>query len=223
MSEIINNYKKIINQIENYKKEFSRTARNPELIAVSKTFSSDKIQIIIDEGQRIFGENKVQEAQKKWTKLKSTNKGIELHLLGPLQSNKIKPALEIFDVIQTIDREKVVVKIKKHLDLNVTEKKHKFFIQVNTGNEEQKSGVKINEVEEFLEWCTKKINLNINGLMCIPPVNEEPSIHFNILRELCDRLGLVHSSMGMTIDFKAAIQFGATYLRIGSGIFGPRS
>ena len=219
MSVIIKNYKRILIQIERYNKEFLETSKNPKLIAVSKTFSEDKIQLIIDQGQRIFGENKVQEATKKWVVLKKRNKKIELHLIGPLQSNKVKEALEIFDVIQTVDREKIVKKIKDNLD----NKEIKFFVQVNIGGEAQKNGLKITEVEAFVKWCINDMNLRVAGLMCIPPLDRESSYYFNLLSNLKEKLKLEHASMGMSNDFAKAIQFGATYLRVGSAIFGNRS
>ena len=219
MSEIIENYKRILIQIERYNKEFSATSRNPKLIAVSKTFPEDKIQLVIDQGHYVFGENKVQEATKKWINLKKRNKKIELHLIGPLQSNKVKEALEVFDVIQTIDREKIVKKIKDNLNT----KQIKFFVQVNIGEEPQKNGLKIAEVGAFVSWCINDMNLRIDGLMCIPPVDEESSYYFNLLSNLKEKLKLEHASMGMSNDFVKAIQFGATYLRVGSAIFGNRS
>ena len=221
MIEIVENYKTILQQIERYNKEFSKTTSFPKLIAVSKTFSEDKIQLIIDQGHYIFGENKVQEAKNKWSKIKKVNKKIELHLIGPLQSNKVKDAVETFDVIQTIDREKIVRKITEFLNENP--KKMRFFVQVNVGNEPQKNGLKIEELNNFLEWCKNDMKIIISGLMCIPPINEEPSYYFNVVKNLCIKYKLDHTSMGMSGDFAKAIQFGATYLRIGSLIFGKRS
>jgi hypothetical protein len=221
MIEIVENYKTILQQIERYNKEFSKTTSFPKLIAVSKTFSEDKIQLIIDQGHYIFGENKVQEAKNKWSKIKKVNKKIELHLIGPLQSNKVKDAVETFDVIQTIDREKIVRKITEFLKENP--KKMRFFVQVNVGNEPQKNGLKIEELNNFLEWCKNDMKIIISGLMCIPPINEEPSYYFNVVKNLCIKYKLDHTSMGMSGDFAKAIQFGATYLRIGSLIFGKRS
>lgn len=221
MITIVENYKRIIKYIERYNIEFSESTCFPKLIAVSKSFQKEKIQLIIDEGQRIFGENKVQEALSKWSDLKKENKEIELHLIGPLQSNKVKDALKVFDVIQTIDREKIVKKVKQHLGLKKPQ--IQFFVQVNIGNEPQKNGLKISELPDFLDWCSKDMNFPINGLMCIPPLNEEPSYSFNILKNLCKKYKLKEASMGMTSDFPKAIQFGATYLRIGSAIFGQRN
>ena len=213
----------INNQIASQEIEAGRKKGSVNLIAVSKTKSMDQIKPVIDEGHSHFGENKVQEAVMKWQELKKENKVINLHLLGPLQSNKVKIALEIFDVIQTIDREKIVLKIKDLLNSEYHARTYKFFIQVNIGNEEQKSGVKISDLSDFIEWTVKDQKLKVDGLMCIPPYDEDPSLYFNLLRQLCDNHNLQHASMGMTNDFEKAVKFGATYLRVGSGIFGKRS
>jgi len=223
MSDVVKNYRNIISQIRNFHKEFSQTSKDPQLIAVSKTFSEKTIKEVIEDGHKVFGENKVQEASEKWKSLKKEYKDLELHLIGPLQSNKVKIALEIFDVIQTIDREKIVIKIKDLVDSEFKNRKYKFFVQVNIGNEKQKSGVQISDLRNFLKWIKNDIRLKIEGLMCIPPFDEDPSLYFNLLRNLCDKNNLQHASMGMTSDFGKAIQFGATYLRVGSGIFGKRS
>ena len=147
---------------------------------------------------------------------------IELHLVGPLQSNKVKMALEVFDVIQTIDREKIIHKIKDLVNNYFEKKKFKFLVQVNIGDEKQKSGIRISELKDFLDWIKNDKKLKIDGLMCIPPFDEDPSLYFNLLRNLCDQYKLQHASMGMSNDFDKAIQFGATYVRIGSGIFGNK-
>lgn len=223
MSEIVKNYRNITDQIRKCHREFSVTSKNPKLIAVSKTFSEQLIKEVIDEGHRVFGENKVQEAFKKWIVLKNIYKDIELHLIGPLQSNKIKMALEVFDVIQTIDREKIVLKIKDLIDSDFKKRTYKFFIQINIGDEKQKNGIQVDDLKGFLEWIKYDVKFKIDGLMCIPPFDQDPSLYFNLLRNLCDQNNLVHASMGMTNDYKKAIQFGATYIRIGSGIFGDRS
>jgi len=223
MTDVVTNYRNIISQISKFHKEFSQTSKNPNLIAVSKTFPEEIIKKIIEDGHKIFGENKVQEAFNKWKSLKNNYENLELHLIGPLQSNKVKMALEIFDVIQTIDREKIVLKIKDLLNSEFQTRSYKFFVQVNIGDEEQKSGIKISELSAFLEWINKDQKLTVDGLMCIPPYDEDPSLYFNLLRQLCDKHNLKHASMGMTGDFEKAIKFGATYLRVGSGIFGKRS
>ena len=223
MSDVVKNYRGIISQINKLHKEYSQTSKNPKLIAVSKTFPEEVIKKVIEDGHKIFGENKVQEAFSKWKSLKNKYNNLELHLIGPLQSNKVKIALEIFDVIQTIDREKIVLKIKNLLNSEYHARTYKFFIQVNIGNEEQKSGVKISDLSDFIEWTVKDQKLKVDGLMCIPPYDEDPSLYFNLLRQLCDNHNLQHASMGMTNDFEKAVKFGATYLRVGSGIFGKRS
>ena len=223
MSDVVKNYRGIISQINKLHKEYSQTSKNPKLIAVSKTFPEEIIKKVIEDGHKIFGENKVQEAFSKWKSLKNKYNNLELHLIGPLQSNKVKIALEIFDVIQTIDREKIVLKIKDLLNSEYHARTYKFFVQVNIGNEEQKSGVKISDLSDFIEWTVKDQKLKVDGLMCIPPYDEDPSLYFNLLRQLCDNHNLQHASMGMTNDFEKAVKFGATYLRVGSGIFGKRS
>ena len=223
MNSISKNYKNIINEIKKYEKDFCNTSENVELIAVSKTFPKEHIEKIIRLGQRIFGENKVQEAAIKWPQLKKQFKNIELHLIGGLQSNKVKLALETFDVIQTIDREKIVLKIKDYYQKGENYKKHKFFVQVNTGNEAQKNGLEITKTKEFVKWCVGENKLNIIGLMCIPPVEENSSIHFKILRSLANECNLNNLSMGMSVDFAEAIKNGATHVRIGSRIFGQRA
>ncbi len=223
MHEIIKNYSNIINQIDYFNKKFSKTSKSPKLVVVSKTFAMEKIKLVIQHGHKVFGENKVQEANEKWRNMKEKNKEIELHLIGPLQSNKVKTALETFDIIQTIDREKVVKRIRDFIDSSQSKKNYEFFAQVNIGKESQKSGVEIQEVSEFVKWCRNDMNLNLTGLMCIPPLNDEPSIYFSLLRNLCDKNNLKNASMGMSDDYEKAIQFGATHLRIGSGVFGPRN
>ena len=222
MTNIIKNYKGIVSEINKFHKEFSSTSRNPKLIAVSKTFPEEVIQKIINEGHKIFGENKVQEAALKWKSLKSINKDIELHLIGPLQSNKVGLALEVFDVIQTIDREKLVRKIKKQINENFPDKNFKFLVQVNIGEEKQKSGLSPSHLKDFLSWCKNDVDLPIDGLMIIPPVDQDSSYFFNQLRNLCDKFNLNDASMGMSSDYNIAMQCGATYLRVGSGIFGNR-
>ena len=206
-------------QIERYNKEFSATSKNPKLIAVSKTFSEDKIQLVIDQGQHIFGENKVQEATRKWIDLKKRNKKIELHLIGPLQSNKVKEALEVFDVIQTVDREKIVKKIKD----NLNDKETNFFVQVNIGLEKQKSGIVPKDADDFIKYCINDLKLNVKGLMCIPPINQDSEKYFVALKEMSERNKLSLLSMGMSGDYKSALLCGATHLRIGSLIFGERN
>ena len=224
MNKILVNYEKIINQIDLYKSNISSKYPEPNLIAVSKTFPTEVIQILLDHGHKVFGENKVQEAKQKWTHLKQRDKNnIELHLIGPLQSNKVNLALEIFDVIQTLDREKIALKINKFFEQNKNYSPKKFMIQVNIGEEQQKSGIHKNSVVEFVDWCKYDLKLEIIGLMCIPPISEKSRNYFQELRKLCDICNLQHASMGMSNDYQQALKEGSTYVRIGTGIFGPRS
>lgn len=190
------------------------------LVAVSKTYGEDIIQDIIDEGQRIFGENRVQEAQSKWPELKSKNADIELHLIGPLQSNKTADALELFDVIESVDREKIARSIAK--ESHKIGRCPKLFVQVNTGLEPQKAGIEPQNAVEFVQFCQDQLSLPIVGLMCIPPAGENPGPHFALLKKLVQEAELPAISMGMSGDYETAIAFGATHVRVGSAIFGTR-
>lgn len=219
IQEILLNYKHITAKINAQKKK-SNIKTN--LIAVSKTFPPESIEPLIIQGQCIFGENKVQEALNKWLPLKKKYKKVRLHLIGPLQSNKINVALEVFDVIETIDREKLVNKISSKIQ-KIGKNKHEFFVQVNTGNEAQKSGLSISEVKNFVGWAKNDKKLNITGLMCIPPVNDNPIEHFKLLKKKKEECDLQHLSMGMSNDFEIAIQNGSTFVRVGSAIFGQRA
>ena len=224
MNKILSNYNEILKQIRSCRNKLNGTYCEPELIAVSKKFPKEIIQILVNKGHKTFGENKVQEAQSKWVDLKEENpeKNIELHLIGPLQSNKANLALDIFDVIQTVDREKIALKLNKYLEEKTDASKKRFFIQVNIGSEKQKSGIEESLVEQFFQWCSNDLNLKITGLMCIPPLGQPPELFFIKLRSLCDRFNLKHASMGMTNDFISAIDHGATFIRVGTGIFGKR-
>lgn len=191
------------------------------LIAVSKTFDAADIQPVIDAGQRVFGENRVQEAQGKWPALRAASlPSIELHLIGPLQSNKAADAVALFDAIHTIDRLKIAAAIAS--EMKRQNREPMLFIQVNTGREPQKSGVMPDEVDAFLRAVTNDYGLTISGLMCIPPVDEDPQEHFELLAEIAKRNGLSQLSMGMSGDFESAIACGATHVRVGSAIFGHR-
>lgn len=192
----------------------------PKLIAVSKQQEEYKIEIAIKSGQKFFGENRVQEAQQRWQKRIEIYKDIELRLIGPLQTNKVKQALNLFDIIETIDREKLAKEISKNF--NNLSKTKSFYIQVNTGSENQKSGVIPSEVDSFIEYCNIDLKLPIIGLMCIPPQYEESSMHFALLKKIADRNNLLELSMGMSDDYEEAIKFGATSVRIGSLFFGAR-
>ena len=194
--------------------------KKPKIIAVSKTFGIDKISPLIEHGHLDFGENKVQEANEKWTKIKQENNNIKLHLIGSLQTNKVKVALKLFDYIHSLDSKKLADKIFKfQKELN---SKNKFFIQVNIGNEDQKSGVPKKELIDFYNYC-KKLDLDIIGLMCIPPFNEDSKKYFEEMDNLNKNLKLNELSMGMSGDYLDAIENNSTFVRIGSNIFGQRN
>ena len=192
----------------------------PKIIAVSKTFKIDKILPLIDYGHIDFGENKIQEALDKWTEIKSKNTNIKLHMIGKLQTNKVKFAVKLFDYIHSVDTEKLAIKIAD--EQSKIDKKIKIFIQVNIGNEEQKSGINKNELDDLVSCC-KKINLDVIGLMCIPPVDEDASIYFNEINLLNNSFDFNELSMGMSSDYIEASKNSASYLRIGSNIFGKRA
>ena len=193
---------------------------NPKVIAVSKTFSEEDIIPLIEYGHCDFGENKVQEAQKKWPKLKELNKNLKLHMLGRLQTNKVKNAVEIFDYIHSLDSLKLANKISN--EIHKKRKKIKIFIQINLGGEKQKSGIEPSSLEEFYNNC-KTLNLDIIGTMCIPPDNHDPRPFFKDLMQLNKKINLPEISMGMTNDYLDALEYNSTYLRIGTGIFGKRT
>ncbi len=191
------------------------------LVAVTKTFGADDIVPVLEAGHRRFGENRVQEAKGKWPALRERFPGIELHLIGSLQSNKAREAVELFDVIHTIDRPKIAQAVAGEMARQG--KRLELFIEVNTGEEPQKAGVMPKEAAALLRLCREDLKLEIAGLMCIPPHDEEPGIHFAFLAKLAHELGLEGLSMGMSADFETAVAFGATHVRVGSQIFGGRS
>ena len=192
----------------------------PKLVAVSKKQDDHKILEALKTGQKYFGENRVQEAEQRWSKKLEMYKNLELRLIGPLQTNKVTQALNLFDIIETVDREKLAKEIAdKHNDAVKTKQ---FYIQVNTGSETQKSGIEPLQSDNFINYCKHDLKLPIVGLMCIPPLNEEPSMHFALLKKIAKRNNLKELSMGMSSDYKEAIKFGATSVRIGSLIFGER-
>lgn len=201
-------------------KTAGRIAGSARLIAVSKTFEPADIQPVIDADQRLFGENRVQEAKAKWPALRAATSGIELHLIGPLQSNKARDAVELFDVIHTVDREKIAAALSAAI--RAVGRTPKLLVQVNTGLEPQKAGIDPRETAGFLATCRERHGLAIAGLMCIPPADEAPGPHFALLAKLGRELGLAELSMGMSGDFETAVEFGATYVRVGSAIFGHR-
>jgi len=190
------------------------------LIAVSKTFDADAIVPVIAAGQRVFGENRVQEAKTKWPQLMSAHAGLTLHLIGPLQSNKAREAVALFDAIHSVDRPSICEALAK--EINSQNKRPELFVQLNTGEEPQKAGVAPGDADAFIASCREKYGLVISGLMCIPPVDEAPAPHFALTAKIAARNGLNNLSMGMSADFAVAIQFGATHVRVGSAIFGHR-
>ena len=219
MHNSVQKYKDIISSIDR-KIEEQKIQLTPKVIAVSKTFKLESILPLIEYGHLDYGENKVQEAIDKWSAMKLKNKDIKLHLIGKLQTNKVKHAIKIFDYIHSLDSTKLAKKIAE--EQNKQNKNLKLFIQVNIGNEEQKSGVKIDQIDDLIIF-SKKLNLDIVGLMCIPPANKEPDKYFKEIKLLNKRLNLPEISMGMSSDYLKAVENSSTYLRIGSSIFGQRS
>jgi len=201
-------------------KEARRDRASVTLIAVSKTFDADAIVPVIKAGQLIFGENRVQEAKAKWPGLMPAYPGIALHLIGPLQSNKAKEAVALFDAIHSVDRPSVCQAFAKEIESQ--NRRPQLFIQLNTGEEPQKAGVIPSEADAFIASCRDTYGLAISGLMCIPPVDQAPAPHFALTAKIAARNGLKNLSMGMSADFATAIQFGATHIRVGSAIFGHR-
>src|ERR1700712_1251356 len=201
-------------------KEARRERASVTLIAVSKTFDAAAILPVTEAGQRIFGENRVQEAKAKWPGLTSAYPGISLHLIGPLQSNKAKEAVALFDAIHSVDRPSICEALAKEIDSQ--QRRPQLFVQLNTGEEPQKAGIAPSEADGFIAACRDKYGLTISGLMCIPPVDDAPAPHFALTAKIAARNGLPNLSMGMSADFAIAIQFGATHVRVGSAIFGHR-
>lgn len=193
----------------------------PQLVAVSKTVEAERIRLLLEAGHRVFGENRVQEAQQKWPALKETYPDIELHLIGPLQTNKVREAVALFDVIQTVDRLKLAEALRQEMDKR--QRELPCLIQVNTGEEEQKAGIFPGEADGFIAHCREKLKLNIQGLMVIPPVEDNPAMHFALLKKLADNHHLPQLSMGMSQDYQLAAAMGATYVRVGSAVFGARN
>jgi PLP dependent protein len=202
-------------------KSVRRDPAEVRLIAVTKTFDAPEILPVLRAGHRQFGENRVQEAKGKWPELQAQFPDLRLHLVGPLQSNKAKEAVELFDVIHSIDRPKIARAIAE--EMKKQRRRLELLVQVNTGEEPQKAGVIPTELPAFLALCRNELGLEIGGLMCIPPVDEEPALHFAFLEKLAAENGCATLSMGMSDDYETAVQFGATYVRVGSAIFGSRS
>ena len=213
---IIERFNKIKSNIDDLK-----PSKPVNIVAISKTFSLDHIKPLIDYGHNHFGENKVQEAIAKWTDLKSKNKNLNLHMVGKLQSNKAKDAVKLFDYIHSLDNQKLADTLAKH---QMTFKRNlNYFIQVNIANETQKSGIPVSQLDPFYNYCKNKINLNIVGLMVIPPNDNNPVKYFKSVNELNKSLALHDLSMGMSADYLEAVKNGATFIRVGSSIFGERS
>lgn len=201
-------------------RDSGRDPAGVDLVCVSKTFTADEIRPALETGERIFGENRVQEAQLKWPGLRARYKNVELHLIGPLQSNKVRDAVELFDVIETVDRPKIAEALAR--EIARTGKRPRLYVEINTGGEPQKAGVLPDQADSFLNDCRTRLDLEIDGLMCIPPQTDQVSPHFALLAMIANRNGLKKLSMGMSADFELAIQLGATHVRIGSAIFGHR-
>lgn len=202
-----------------------RAGRDPAavtLITVTKTFGPEAIEPVLKAGQRVFGENRVQEAQAKWPRLREAYSDLRLHLIGPLQTNKVRDAVALFDAIHSVDRNRVAAALAKEM-ARQEQRRVSLFVQVNTGEEPQKAGVAPHAAAAFVERCREMHGLAIEGLMCIPPLDADPAPHFEMLRRLGEGLGLASLSMGMSGDFETAIEHGATHVRVGSAIFGERS
>jgi PLP dependent protein len=213
--------REILSDIATVAREYKRDPQDVRLMAVSKVQPDERIEEALAAGQRIFGENRVQEAALRWTERKKNYQNLELHLIGPLQTNKVKEALCLFDVIHTLDREKLAVSLSDELQ-KLGWKDYPLLIQVNTGEEAQKSGINPAELADFIHFCTSEQNLNITGLMCIPPIDEPPALHFAFLHKLATTHGLKELSMGMSADYTKAVPLGATYIRVGTSFFGQR-
>jgi len=201
-------------------RDANRDPASVTLIAVSKTFEPAAIEPVIASGQRVFGENRVQEVKAKWPALKEAHVDLEVHLIGPLQSNKAKEAVALFDAIHSVDRESLCSALQK--EISRSERKPTLFVEINTGAEPQKAGILPQDADDFLHRCRDTYGLTISGLMCIPPLQEAPAPHFALTAKIAQRNGLPLLSMGMSADFATAIAFGATHVRVGTAIFGAR-
>lgn len=210
----------VLDKIEAAAKKSGRLAADICLVAVSKVHGPDRIRLLLELGHRCFGENRVQEAAGKWAALKQEFEDIELHLIGPLQTNKVREAVALFDVIESVDRDKLARKLSE--EMKAQGRMLPIYVQVNTGKEPQKGGIMPEEADDLIARCRDEYGLNVVGLMAIPPADEEPSLHFMFLSEIAERNGLTKLSMGMSGDFECAIQFGATSVRVGTALFGAR-
>ena len=221
MSDTVTRLAEIRTAISRAERDFGRKPGSVALVAVSKTKPAEQVAEVLEAGQRVFGENRVQEAEGKWPALRDATPGIELHLIGPLQSNKTPEAVALFDVIETVDREKIA----RALAVEMTRQGRalRLYVQVNTGLESQKAGIAPDDTVAFVTFCREELGLTIEGLMCIPPAAEPPGPHFALLAKIAARNGVAKLSMGMSDDFETAIRFGATSVRVGSALFGARS
>ena len=220
MTDAAANLAAVLHDIRRAERTAGRDEGSTTLVAVSKTFDAPDVEPALAAGHRVFGENRVQEAQGKWPALRTLHQGVELHLIGPLQSNKAADAVALFDVIHTVDRPKIARALAAEM-----EKQHRrlgVFVQVNIGEEDQKAGCALNEVDALVALARDELGLDVRGLMCIPPFDEPPAPFFALLQKLARRNGLSELSMGMSSDFAEAIAFGATHVRVGSAIFGTR-
>ncbi|HEY4169281.1 MAG TPA: YggS family pyridoxal phosphate-dependent enzyme [Reyranella sp.] len=220
MSEGADHLSEVNRRIAEAAKAAGRQPGDVTLVAVSKTHGPERVRELLGAGQRVFGENRVQEAQEKFPALKAEYPDLELHLIGPLQTNKARDAVALFDVIQSVDRERLAGVLAKEMER--AGKRLTCFIQVNTGEEDQKAGILPAELDAFVASCRDVHKLPVVGLMCIPPVDEEPALHFALLRKMAERNGLAKVSMGMSADYETAVRLGATHVRVGSALFGAR-
>lgn len=219
-STVEQNLLAVLAEIASAAPAWGRDPRDISLVAVSKVFTANHIEPALVAGHRLFGENKVQEALDKWPALKQRYPLTKLHLIGPLQTNKVGKAFEVFDLIETLDRPKLARAIANQMEK--TGRKMPCFVQVNTGEEPQKAGISPTEADDFIKQCRADFQIDVQGVMAIPPAGVEPGPHFALLKKIADRNGLACCSMGMSADYPIAIQFGATHVRVGSGIFGQR-
>ena len=220
MSEGADHLADVMRRIAEAARAAGRPAADVTLVAVSKTHGAERVRELLAVGQRVFGENRVQEAEEKFPALKADYPDLELHLIGPLQTNKAREAVALFDVIESVDREKLAATLAK--EMARTGKRPDCFIQVNTGEEPQKAGILPTELDAFVAACRDTYKLPVVGLMCIPPVDEEPALHFALLTKMAARNGLAQVSMGMSADYETAVKLGATHVRVGSALFGSR-
>ena len=220
MSERADHLADVVRRIADAARAAGRDPADVTLVAVSKTHGADKVRELLAAGQRVFGENRVQEAEEKFPALKAEYADLQLHLIGPLQTNKARDAVALFDVIESVDRERLAATLAK--EMARTGRRPDCFIQVNTGEEPQKAGILPGEVDAFVASCRDTYKLPVVGLMCIPPVDEEPALHFALLVKMAARNGLSKVSMGMSADYEIAVRLGATHVRVGSALFGAR-